>query len=121
MLVLEGAVVGGLQLIQQAGGSRCRFSREVRLFNHHRCLLGAVRYADRRLSPRTFCDRTRDELAVEHSDDGWVRGARAVCELYADVEPVRFEAILTTLATGRTGSAIADGARWLLPRWHTSL
>jgi len=73
------------------------------------------------VSPEAFCLRTRDELAVERSDDGWVRGARAVCELYADVEPVRFEAILTNLATGRTGSAIADGARWLLPRWHTSL
>jgi hypothetical protein len=31
---------------------------------------------------------------------------------------MRFEAILLSLATGHTGSAIADGARWLLPRWH---
>jgi hypothetical protein len=70
------------------------------------------------VSPEAFCLRTRGELAVEHSDEGWVRGARALCELYADVEPKRFEAILLSLATGRTGSAIADGARWLLPRWH---
>ncbi len=70
------------------------------------------------MSPEAVCLRTRNELAVEHSDDGWVRGARALCELYADVEPKRFEAILLSLATGRTGSAIADGARWLLPRWH---
>ena len=46
-----------------------------------------------------------------------VRGVRAVCQLYADLEPARFEAILSSLATGRTGSAMADGARWLLPRW----
>jgi hypothetical protein len=65
-----------------------------------------------------FCNRIRDELASEHSDDGWVRGARALCELYADIEPGRFEAILVSLATGRTGSAIAEGARWLLPRWQ---
>jgi hypothetical protein len=72
------------------------------------------------VSPEVFCHRTRSELAVEHSDDGWVRGARAVCELYADVDATRFETILVSLATGRTGSALADGARWLLPRWHVS-
>jgi len=67
-----------------------------------------------------FCLRTRSELAAWNSDEGWVRGARAVCALYSDVEPDRFEAILVSLATGRTGSAIADGARWLLPRWKTA-
>ena len=70
------------------------------------------------MSPEAFCLRTRDQLAVEHSDDGWVRGARAVCELYAGVDATRFETILVSLSLGRTGSAIADGARWLLPRWH---
>jgi hypothetical protein len=70
------------------------------------------------MSPEAFCLQTRDQLSVERSDDGWVRGARAVCELYAGVDPRRFETILTSLATGRAGSAIADGARWLLPRWQ---
>jgi hypothetical protein len=72
-----------------------------------------------RVKPEAFCLEARRELSVESSDIGWVRGARAVCELYADLEPTRFEAILSSLATGRTGSAMADGARWLLPRWHT--
>ena len=69
------------------------------------------------MTPTAFCTYACGELAVEQPDDGWVRGARAVCELYAGVDSNRFEAILTSLATGRTGSAIADGARWLLPRW----
>ena len=71
------------------------------------------------MSTEAFCLAARGELAIERSDDGWVRGARAVCELYAELDPNRFEAILTTLATGRTGSAKADGARWLLARWLT--
>ena len=66
------------------------------------------------MNAAAFCLRTRDELASWSADEGWVRGARAVCELYADVEPNRFEAILVGLATGRSGSAIADGARWLV-------
>jgi hypothetical protein len=33
---------------------------------------------------------------------------------------MRFEAILANLAAGRSGSAIAEGARWLLPRWRIS-
>jgi hypothetical protein len=37
------------------------------------------------------------------------------------VDAKRFEAILVSLATGRTGSAVAEGARWLLPRWHVSV
>ena len=67
-----------------------------------------------------FCLRTRGELTTANSDEGWVRGARALCDLYSDVEPDRFEAILVSLATGRTGSAIADGARWLLRRWKAA-
>ena len=63
------------------------------------------------VSPEAFCQRTRDELAIESSNDGWVRGARALCELYAHVEADRFEAILKSLATGGTGSAVAEGAR----------
>jgi hypothetical protein len=69
------------------------------------------------MSAHVFCARTRVELATSNPDDGWARGARALCELYANVESDRFEEILVSLASGRTGSAIADGARWLLPRW----
>lgn len=70
--------------------------------------------------PEAFCLRARDELAVERPDDGWVRGARALCELYADVDAVRFEMILASLASGRTGFAITEGARWLLVRWQVA-
>jgi hypothetical protein len=73
------------------------------------------------VSPEAFCDDARGELAGENADDGWVRGARAVCELYADLDANRFETILTSLATGRAGSTLADGARWLLPRWQAAL
>jgi hypothetical protein len=70
------------------------------------------------VKPESFCLEASRELALESSDIGWVRGARAVCELYADLDPTRFQAILSSLAAGRTGLAMADGARWLLPRWH---
>jgi hypothetical protein len=36
------------------------------------------------------------------------------------VEPDRFEEILVSLASGRTGLAIGDGARWLLARWKAA-
>ena len=62
------------------------------------------------MNPEVFCHTTRDELAIEPSDEGWVRGARALRELYADVDASRFEALLVSPATGRTASAIADGA-----------
>jgi hypothetical protein len=70
------------------------------------------------VSAQTFCANTRRELAIERSDDGWVRGALALCELYAGANDLRFETILVGVAAGRTGSALADGARWLLPRWQ---
>ncbi len=73
------------------------------------------------MSPEAFCVDARGKLTGESEDDGWVRGARAVCELYADLDANRFESLLTSLATGRAGSAIADGARWLLPRWQAAL
>ena len=72
------------------------------------------------MNAEVFWRRARTELATRNSDDGWARGALALCEMYADVDRDRFEAILVSLATGRTGLAIADGARWLLPRWKAS-
>ena len=73
------------------------------------------------MNPEAFCVNARGALAGENSDDGWVRGARAVCELYADLDATRFGTILTSLASGRAGSAMADGARWLLLRWQAVL
>jgi hypothetical protein len=70
------------------------------------------------LNPDAFCARIGSVLAAERSDDGWVRGARALCDMYAGVEAQRFGSILVSMAAGRTGSAIAEGARWLLPRWQ---
>lgn len=70
------------------------------------------------LNPDAFCASVGHLLAAERSDDGWVRGARALCDMYAGVDAPRFGSILVNMAAGRTGSAIADGARWLLPRWQ---
>lgn len=73
------------------------------------------------MSPELFCVNARGDLYGENANDGRVRGARAVCELYADLDASRFETILTSLATGRAVSAMADGARWLLPRWEAAV
>jgi hypothetical protein len=70
------------------------------------------------MSPEVFCASVRDELVLETSDDGWVRGVRSLCEMYGGTDARRFEMILLQMAGGRTGSALADGARWLLPRWQ---
>ena len=61
------------------------------------------------MTPEEFCARVRSQLAAERADDGWVRGASALCEMYAGVDAPRFEAILVSMAAGRTGSAVADG------------
>jgi hypothetical protein len=80
---------------------------------------GPATYTDgTQLSPDAFCASVGSLLAAERSDDGWVRGARALCDMYAGVEAQRFGTILVSMAAGRTGSAIAEGARWLLPRWQ---
>ena len=80
---------------------------------------GSSTYADgAQVNPDAFCASVGGLLAAERSDEGWVRGARALCDMYAGVERQRFESILVTMAAGRSGSAIAEGARWLLPRWQ---
>jgi hypothetical protein len=70
------------------------------------------------MNPDAFCASVRHELASERSDDGWVRGALVLSEMYAGIEAPRFESILVSMASGRTGSAVAEGARWLLTRWQ---
>jgi hypothetical protein len=56
-------------------------------------------------------------LRAERADDAWVRGARSVCEMYAETDASRFHVILQQLARGSPSSGLAEGARWLLPRW----
>jgi hypothetical protein len=72
------------------------------------------------MSPDAFCTTIQEELAFATSDDSWVRGARGLCELYGRADAQRFEMILVQVAAGRPNSALADGARWLLPRWQVA-
>jgi len=81
---------------------------------------GPQRHSASRVTPHAFCAAVRDELAVERTDDAWVRGVYGLCEMYAGIDAQRFEAILVQLAAGRSGSALVDGARWLLPRWQAA-
>ena len=71
------------------------------------------------MTPAVFCPMIQRELASVGSDQAWVRGALAACDMYAATDASRFELIVTQLAHGPTGSAVADGARWLLPRWQS--
>jgi hypothetical protein len=70
--------------------------------------------------PVTFCTTILGELAYESDNDPRVRGAYALCQMYAATDEVRFELIVTGLARSRNGSALAEGARWLLARWHAA-
>jgi hypothetical protein len=72
------------------------------------------------MTPEDFCACVHAELAVHSADVSWARGARALCEMYAQTDAVRFEAILTQLAGGHESSALADGGHWLLLRWQTA-
>jgi hypothetical protein len=69
--------------------------------------------------PMAFCKDTLIELATMSSNDGWVRGAHAMCEMYASTDARRFEMILKRLSLGTTGLAVTEGARWLLGRWQS--
>jgi hypothetical protein len=69
------------------------------------------------LSTSEFCRAVLDVLRGERGSDASVRGARAVCEMYHDAAPGHFEIILVQLARGSASSRLAEGARWLLPRW----
>ena len=72
------------------------------------------------MTPAAFCALIQRELAGAGSDHGWIRGALAACDMYATTDAPRFELIITQLARGATGSAVSDGARWLLPRWQSA-
>ena len=67
-----------------------------------------------------FCDAARAEVLhlQPHADAPWARGALSICEMYRGVEPARFVEILAQMARGADRSALAEGARWLLDRWH---
>jgi len=71
------------------------------------------------VTPEEFCRFVAQHLGAER-DEPWARGARGLCDLYAEADAARFELILQQLARGSPGSAIAEGARWLLPRWQES-
>jgi hypothetical protein len=70
------------------------------------------------MPPTTFCEDALVELRLKSGNDGWVRGAHAMCEMYAGTDASRFESILRRLALGGTGLALTEGARWLLDRWQ---
>jgi hypothetical protein len=71
------------------------------------------------MPPTAFCKDALIELATLSPNDGWVRGAYAMCEMYANTDANRFEIILKRLALGTTGLALTEGARWLLVRWQS--
>jgi hypothetical protein len=71
------------------------------------------------VTPVAFCKAALEELAHESINDRWVRGARALCQMYASVDAQRFEVIVERLARdGQGGTALAEGAQWMLTRWR---
>jgi hypothetical protein len=76
--------------------------------------------SSRAVTPEMFCHLIAQHLTAERGDEPWARGARGLCDLYAGADAARFDLILHQLARGSPGSAIAEGARWLLPRWIES-
>jgi hypothetical protein len=70
------------------------------------------------MPPNAFCKAALQELAALSPNDGWVRGAYAVCEMYGAADAGRFEVILRRLSLGTGGSALTEGASWLLARWQ---
>lgn len=70
------------------------------------------------MPPTTFCKAALQELASLSPNDGWVRGAYAVCEMYGAADATRFEVILRRLSLGTGGTALTEGASWLLARWQ---
>ncbi len=70
------------------------------------------------MAPATFCKAALQELASLSTNDGWVRGAYAVCEMYGAADAGRFETILRRLSLGTGGTALTEGASWLLARWQ---
>ena len=72
------------------------------------------------MTPEKFCSAVIEHLSAERGDEPWARGARGLCDLYGGADAARFDLILHQLARGSPGSAIAEGARWLLPQWKES-
>jgi hypothetical protein len=72
------------------------------------------------VTPDTFCAAIRRELTASLADEAWMRGATGLCDMYAAATPERFEVILEQTARGSNGSALTEGARWLLPRWRAA-
>jgi hypothetical protein len=72
------------------------------------------------MPPTTFCRDALDELASLSTNDGFVRGAYAVCQMYGAADAGRFETILKRLSGGTGGTALTEGAAWLYLRWQSS-
>ena len=63
--------------------------------------LACIRLRVLKMPPVTFCRDALDELAMLSPNDGWVRGAYALCEMYAATAARRFETILLRLRSAR--------------------
>jgi hypothetical protein len=74
--------------------------------------------SSRQVTPEAFCVVIRSELSHRSSNHAWFRGAMGLCEMYAVTDSERFGAILERMAEDPPGSALAEGAGWLLPRWR---
>jgi hypothetical protein len=72
------------------------------------------------MTPEAFCAAVRTQLAQSLRDEAWARGATGLCEMYASATSERFQVILEQTAQGSPASALAEVARWLLPRWRAS-
>jgi hypothetical protein len=72
------------------------------------------------MTPAVFCAAIRTQLVNSSGDEASVRGARGLCELYGAATTDRFDLILEQTSRGSPGSALAEGARWLLPRWRSA-
>ena len=70
------------------------------------------------MPPAAFCREALDELALLSTNDGFVRGAYAVCQMYGAADSGRFEVILKRLSGGTGGTALTEGANWLYARWQ---
>jgi hypothetical protein len=72
------------------------------------------------MTPEAFCASIQADLAMQSVNEAWVRGARALCELYRQTDAQRFDGILSDPAASTANSAVAAGERWLLARWHSA-
>ena len=69
--------------------------------------------------PGHICHVGSQRAGADRSDDGWVRGARVATEMYSTSRSAALvddDPDQPGVGPGRLG--VAEGARWLLPRWQ---